>query len=155
MENRYVLFLLVTSLKHLFDWNTAQRNARLPSLMWQAGDMLKNMISAVCSTRLFLHIGLFELVILATILYLKQECEEECQDAKWWEDNHRHAIAAGDSEMYLNHTATAAALRCAFVASPSRSLLARIRPAWLIAADVGTSVLSELCPFPLPIIVYS
>ena len=40
------------------------------------------MISAVCSTRLFLHIGLFELVILATILYLKQECEEECQDAK-------------------------------------------------------------------------
>ena len=38
---------------------------------------------------------------------------------------------------------------CAIVASPSRSLCARFRPAWLIVADFATSVLSELCCFPL------
>ena len=40
-------------------------------------------------------------------------------------------------------------LLCAIVASPSRSLLARFRPAWLIVADFATSFLRELCRFPL------
>ena len=51
--------------------------------------------------------------------------------------------------MYLNHTATAEWLLCAIVAPPSRSLCARFRPVWLIVADFDTSVLRELCRFPL------
>ena len=38
---------------------------------------------------------------------------------------------------------------CAIAVFPSRSLSARFRPAWLIVADFATSVLSELCCFPL------
>ena len=50
-------------------------------------------------------------------------------------------------QMYLNHTATAAPLRLCDCRFSVRSLCARFRPAWLIVAEFGTSVLRELCYF--------
>ena len=52
--------------------------------------------------------------------------------------------------MYLNHTATAAPLLVVRL-SLLRAVLCALASAraWLIVADLATSVLSELCRFPL------
>ena len=52
-------------------------------------------------------------------------------------------------QMYLNHTATAAPLRLCDCRISEPVFVARFSQAWLIEADFCSSVLSELCRFPL------
>ena len=51
--------------------------------------------------------------------------------------------------MYLNHTATVAPLLLCDCRFSEPVFVARFRPARLTVADLATSVLSELCCFPL------
>ena len=51
--------------------------------------------------------------------------------------------------MYLNHTAIAAPWLLCDCRFTEPFFVALFRPAWLIVADFATSVLSELCCFPL------
>ena len=51
--------------------------------------------------------------------------------------------------MYLNHTATVAPLLLCDCRFTEPVFVALFRPEWLIAADIDTSVLRELCCFPL------